>query len=538
LTGVGGSALLARMADFVFAALPIAFLVFVMTKRNPLSSPLAFLLAALLALGIRFFFFGSSGNLLGAAVVAGLLSALTPIAIVFGAIFFFVAMEKSGAMDVIRDWLRGVSPHPVAQLMVVGWAFQFLIEGGSGFGTPAALAAPILAGLGFPAVRVAILCLVLNSVSVSFGAVGTPMWFGFGALGLSEPELLAVGVKAAFLQAAAALVIPVVALIMVVGWKVVRRSLVFIYLSILACVVPMVAMAWVNYEFPTVVGGLIGLLLTIFLAQRGIGLKEWSEVEHEKSRLTGKVLLALSPIAATVAILLVTRVPFLGFRTWLTSPDPHLEIGLGGWGQLTVSPFLVVEWRDILGEGLVWSHALLYVPSIIPFLLTSVLVVVLFKGSGRTLQTVLGETAGRLRQPILALLGALVFVRLLMIDGDRSSTMILGNALADGAGGAWIYFAPCLGALGSFFSGSATISNLTFGAIQTSIAARTGIDPATLLALQSGGAAMGNMVAIHNIVAVCAVLGLVNQEGAILKKTFPPVVIYGVTFAVVVLCFF
>jgi lactate permease len=107
-----------------------------------------------------------------------------------------------------------------------------------------------------------------------------------------------------------------------------------------------------------------------------------------------------------------------------------------------------------------------------------------------------------------------------------------------GTGDLWIYVAGFLGALGSFFAGSATISNLTFGPIQLRIAQDLGVSPTTMLAVQSVGAALGNMVAIHNIVAVCAVLGLKDQEGAILKKTFIPTLAYGMILAVLAgICF-
>jgi lactate permease len=192
--------------------------------------------------------------------------------IVFGAILFFVALERSGAMGTLRRWLDAVSANPVAQLMIVGWSFIFLVEGASGFGTPAALAAPILAGLGFPPLRVAILCIIMNAVPTSFGAVGTPTWFGFGALGLAESQLLEIGLKAVVMHAVAALVIPVIALRFVVDWKEIRRNLLFVELAILASVLPMVAVAAFNYEFPSVAGGIVGLLMTIFLARSGIGL--------------------------------------------------------------------------------------------------------------------------------------------------------------------------------------------------------------------------------------------------------------------------
>jgi lactate permease len=315
--------------DLFFAAVPIAFLIFVMTKKNGLPSTVAFALAAPLTYLVRISYFKTSPKLAHAAVVNGLLQALTPISIVFGAILFFVALERSGAMGTLRLWLDGVSRNPVAQLMIVGWSFVFLIEGACGFGTPAALAAPILVGLGFPPLRVAVLCIIMNAAPTSFGAVGTPTWFGFGELGLSESQLLEIGLKAAVMHAVAALVIPVIALRFVVDWKEIRRNLLFIELAILASVLPMVVVAAFSYEFPSVAGGIVGLLTTIFLARSGIGLakKEASAAVMPNSRSAsqqlsernalphGDVLRALTPLLATVGILLLTRIPFFRAAT-------------------------------------------------------------------------------------------------------------------------------------------------------------------------------------------------------------------------------
>ena len=520
------------MIDFLFAALPILFLIAVMTKPKPLPSTVAFILTSALAYVVRFGYFRNTFGLLNASVINGLLDALTPISILFGAIFFFVALEKSGAMGVLQEWLRQISNNSVAQLMIVGWAFVFLIEGACGFGTPAALAAPILVGLGFPAIRVALLCLIFNSIPTVFGAVGTPMWFGFELLALPRQELIDIGLKAALLQSLASLVIPVVALRFVVDWKTIQRNLGFIYLSLLSSVLPMLGVAWFSYEFPAVVGGVAGLVATIGLARFGIGLEPQKSVSRARSPLlSARVLLALTPLIVTVVILLVTRIPGLGLREFLTSSVPNLQLSLGHLGELTVSASLVLQLRNILGQGLNWSHAVLYVPSIIPFLLTAALAFALFRAPAGTLPVALRETAARIGKPVIALFGALVFVNILMVGGESASTMILGHALAGATGGAWKYFAPFLGALGSFFSGSATISNLTFGGIQVSIAQDTGMDPATLLALQCAGAAMGNMICIHNIVAVCAVLSLANVEGDILKQAIVPVALYGAILA-------
>jgi lactate permease len=151
-------------ADLIFAAGPILLLIHWMTKKKPMPSAKALPLAALVTYGLRLAWFGTDATLVNASVVAGLLVALTPILIVWGAIFFFLSMEHCGAMKTIRCWLNHLSRNRVAQVVIIGWSFQFLIEGASGFGTPAALAGPLLVGLGFPPLRVAMACLILNSV--------------------------------------------------------------------------------------------------------------------------------------------------------------------------------------------------------------------------------------------------------------------------------------------------------------------------------------------------------------------------------------
>jgi lactate permease len=117
-------------------------------------------------------------------------------------------------------------------------------------------------------------------------------------------------------------------------------------------------------------------------------------------------------------------------------------------------------------------------------------------------------------------------VQLMTLGGESAQTTIIGRTFAAVTGTTWPFFAPVLGALGAFFAGSATVSNLTFAGIQDSIARTLGFDRTAILALQSVGAAMGNMVAISNIVAVVSILGLQNQEGVVLKRTVIPLVVY------------
>jgi len=523
-------------ANLIFAGGPILLLIYLMTKKRPVPSAQALPLAAVVAYGVQLAWFGTNLTLVNASVMAGLLVALTPILIVWGAIFFFRTMEHCGAMETIRRWLDHLSRNRVAQVVLIGWSFQFLIEGASGFGTPAALAAPLLVGLGFPPLRVAMACLILNSVPVSFGAVGAPTWFGFGQLGLSAEEFRAVAWKTALVHSAAACFVPLLAFRLLVSWEEIRRNLVFIYLAIAASVVPMFALALVNDEFPSVAGGLIGLGITVWLTRHHIGLARVDNAASEDSiaaPTTRAVIRALFPLWATVLVLLATRIPQLGLRGFLTAATPAWDLSLGSLGNFSISPSLVLSLRGIFGTDTDWTHQVLYVPSLIPFILISIVSWWILSAPIGTGRIVWRECAERMRNPVLALLGALVFVRLLMVGGDKSAVMILGHSLAETTGGSWQYLAAYLGAVGSFFAGSNTISNLTFGPIQDSIATRMGLERTTILALQSVGGAMGNMVAIHNIVAVCSVLGLGNQEGDILKKTVGPMLLYGAIAAII-----
>src|SRR5262245_1568533 len=463
-------------------------------------------------------------NLVNATVLNGALSALTPISIIWGAILLAHTMRRSGAERTIGTWLKGVSSNPVAQLMIVGWTFPFMIEGASGFGTPAAIAAPLLVGLGFEPVRVAILTLVMNSVPTTFGAVGTPMWFGLSQVPLSASEILSVSWKSALIHSVAALVVPVIALRAMVGWVQIRKNLLYVYLSILSCVLPSLVLSRFNYEFPSLVGGAIGLCLSVLMAKRRLGL---NEVERGPSSGHRPPLLAIAPYLILIGILVVTRVRFLPIRAWLNAEMPRLTLEWGSLGIFSVSAALVFRLESIFGTGSTWSYSALFVPALIPFVAVVVLSMPLLRIDRHKVKKAIEDTTDRLAAPSVTLVGALIMVQLMTLGGDAAQTMIIGRTFAAVTGKSWPFFAPLLGALGAFFAGSATIANLTFAAIQDSIARTLGFDRTSILALQSVGAAMGNMIAISNIVAVTSILGLVKQEGVVLKGTAVPLTAYG-----------
>jgi lactate permease len=517
--------------DFLLAILPIGFLIYVMTKKKSWPSHISLPVAAILVYLVVLVHARLDPNLVNATVVNGTLSALTPVSIIWGAILLSLTMRRSGAEAIIGEWLKEVSANPVAQLMIVGWAFPFMTEGASGFGTPAAIAAPLLVGLGFGAVRVTILTLVMNAVPATFGAVGTPMWFGFSQVPLSASEILSVSWKTALVHTIAALFVPIIALRFAVGWAEIRQNLLYIYLSILSCALPSLVLSRFNYEFPSLIGGAIGLCLSALLAKYQVGLAPTDAISKvvavDPPSKNHERLLAFVPYLMLIAILVVTRVRFLPFRAWLNAESPGLALDWGSLGRFSVSIALAFKLDSIFGTSSSWSYHALFVPALIPFVVVVALSVQLLRIDRDAMRRVVADTTNRLRGPTVTLVGALVMVQLMTLGGDRAQTMIIGRTLATATGRSWPFFAPLLGALGAFFAGSATVSNLTFAGIQDSIARTLGFDRTSILALQSVGAAMGNMVAISNIVAVSSILGLDNKDGFVLKRTVIPLIAYG-----------
>jgi lactate permease len=509
------------------SGLPILLLIWAMTKHKAVPFHIALPMTALLIALIQLVFFQADVRLLSANIIAGVLSVSTPISIVAGAILLNRILFYSGAESVLSQWLKNVSANKVAQLMIIGWAFAFMLEGASGFGTPAAIAAPILVGLGFSAIPVAIFALVMNSVPVSFGAVGTPIWFGLSGLSLSDIQFMEIAKQTALLNSLAALVIPFIGLRFLLSWQEIRQNTGFILLSILSCTVPYVLFAQWNDEFPALIGGAIGLTLSVVLAKSGIGLtSSLDDVQADLSASKWDVAKVFCPFVLLIAILIVTRVPQWGLKEALNTLSPWWTVSLGD-AKFEVSKALVFSFTGILGTEVSWQYKSLYVPAMIPFLIVSLLCIPLFAMSRTRVASAFRDTGQRLFLPMLSLMGALMMVNLMMQGGNDAPMLLLAQAFAGLLGDNWGYAAALLGALGSFFSGSATVSNLTFGGIQLGIAEQVGLPVTLVLALQSAGAAMGNMVCINNIIAVSTILGIVNKEGFIIKRTILPMLAYG-----------
>jgi lactate permease len=499
--------------------------------------PLAWGTALVLALGV----WQVELRYAAAATIYGFLSALSILIILFGAVVVLNTLRASGAMDSISRGFHGISPDRRVQAVVIGWMFVSFIEGAAGFGTPAALAGPLLVGLGFPPLAAVIIALVLDSTSVSFGAVGTPILGGIGATlegAQTSPELLhAVGLWSAIPHTIVGTFMPLVGLMMLTaffgpeGQRGVRYGLQaapFAIFAGLCFTVPhLLVAALVGPELPSLAGGLLGLPIVLVAARRNWLVpkttwdfpepaswpKAWRGQLAEVSppaRLM-PLWLAWTPYVIIALLLGLTRIPALGLRDWLADQT--------------------LTWTGILGTNIDYSLPYLYLPGIIPFALVALMTAPLHRMKLRAVAGAWTGTAKQLAGATVALLFAVAMVQVMVhTEAGRAGLdgmmITLSDAAANLAGGAWPAVAPWVGMLGTFVSGSNTVSNVLFAGFQLEIAEALELSPVLVLSLQNVGGAIGNMICVHNVVAACATVGLTRVEGIVIRRNLLPAAAY------------
>ncbi|TGG96025.1 L-lactate permease [Natronospirillum operosum] len=521
------------LLQFITAAMPVlSVLLFLVILRLPATRamPLSLILSAAMALLI----WRMPLLQVSAAALEGLVVAATILWIIFGAIVLLNVLRATGALDAIRAGFSGVSPDRRIQLVIIAWLFGAFLEGASGFGTPAAIGAPLLVALGFTPLSAVVLALVADSSPVSFGAVGTPVIVGIGQglPGATPDQVQAIAVQAISIDILVASLLPLIMCVMLTrffateskwcSWRAGLAVWPFALAAGLAFTVPAWLVArFLGPEFPSIIGGLSGLALMTLCARRGWlqPRTPWYFSDADRDRtleLTPtdeqplSLVRAWMPYLLVAALLIVTRLTILPLQGWLSG--------------------VTLEWRQILGTDISASMAPLYLPGTL-FLLTALAGAWLQRQSVQPWFSAIRTTARSLGPSVIALATAVPMVRIFLQSdlnaaGLQSMPLELATLAAGGLADQWLWAAPFVGALGSFIAGSATFSNMMFASFQQSVAVQTGLPETLVLALQLLGANAGNMICVVNVVAAASVVNLVGREGDIIRYTLLPMLYY------------
>jgi len=420
----------------------------------------------------------------GVFLAAGILWILLP------ALALHEHQQACGALDALRAGLGRVSRARPVQALLVGWCLALFLEGAAGFGTPIALVAPILVGLGVPAVQAVVLALLGHAVGVSFGALGTPV---LAQVALTGADAVAVAWRVAAMNLLLGGVLMVFFVRALTAAGVGAPGVGWAALAAASFLVPSLAVAaLLGPELATLGAALASGAVLVMVARR--------QSAHRGGPADAASLWrALWPYLVLIALVLLTR---------------------------TVPPVS----RALEAVMLAWQLPGSYTGSLTPLLHPGTLLfVALVAGAWlqgvplRALGPPLATAARRLVPVTVALLAMLCLSRLLLHAGMVGA---LERAALAAVGGAWPLLAPALGALGSFVTGSATASNVLFSTLQAQTAQALGLPVAALLAAQSFGAAIGNVVCPHNLVAGAATVGLAGRESEILRRTLWPCLLY------------
>ena len=491
-----------------------------------------------------------------AASLSGVMAAVEILWIVFGALVLLYTLMRSGAVDRINAGFAAISDDRRVQVILLGFFLATFIEGVAGFGTPAAVVAPLLLALGFPALAAVVAALIGHAVATVFGAVGTPVLVGFGTplsavedrilegTGLTAGEFAAeVAVYAALFNGVLGVLMPLAAVAVVVRFFGAERSIApalavapLAVVSGIAFAVPYVAVAaFVGPELPSVLAAMIGGGVVVALLRVGYlePDEEWTFPPREEwpTHWVGTIepggagdaaaaseapsmglLRAWSPYLVLVGLLVTTRVV-----------EPVTTF-------LRDGPFMAIAW-DVLGTGIVGEIEWAYVPG--TWLLVSALVAVpLFGLDGDEVVGAWRDAASTVATPAVVLAFVIAMVEV-MLETDAHGGPVDGSmivVLADGTaavfGPAYPFVAPAVGLVDSFVTGSITVSNVTFAAFQFEIGTTLGLSTTVLLAGQTVGAAVGNLIAIHNVVAALATVGLTGATGRVIRLNLLPIVYY------------
>ncbi|MGR5298329.1 L-lactate permease [Vibrio mediterranei] len=508
--------------------------------------PVAFGLTVIIAL----FAWDMSVTRVLASVFQGFGITVSVLWIVFGAIFLLNTLKHTGAITTIRNGFTDISPDRRVQAIIIAWCFGSFIEGASGFGTPAAIAAPLLVAIGFPALAAVLMGMMIQSTPVSFGAVGTPIIVGVNkgldthniteslvSHGASwDMYLQQITANVAIIHACVGTLMPVLMAMMLTRFFGKNRSwtegldiLPFALFAGVAFTIPYALTGiLLGPEFPSLIGGLVGLAIVVSAAKKGflVPKSKWDFESEDKwpTEWLGSLKMDLSESNGKPMSMAVAWLPYVLLAVILVASRVSSEFK----GFLTS---VSLSFSNILGEtGISTAIQPLYLPGGI-LVFVALLAVIIQSRSAKPLAAAFGESSKTLIGAGFVLVFTIPMVRIFINSGvngaDLASMPVTTANLASAmVGEAFPALSATIGALGAFIAGSNTVSNMMFSQFQFEVAQTLTISTTAVIALQAVGAAAGNMIAIHNVVAASATVGLLGREGLTLRRTVIPTFYY------------
>lgn len=492
---------------FWLALLPIAIILILMVgyRWGAARAGGAGYLSALL---IGMLFFGAGPQVLAYAHARALLLSIDVLLIVWAAFLLYRVVDEAGAIKTIGQALPHLTADRGMQALVIGWVFASFLQGVGGFGVPVAVISPILVGLGFAPLAAVIIPSLGHGWAVTFGSLGSSFQALMAATGLPSEQLAG---PAAFFLGISCPVIGWQVAHVAQGWGAVRRLFIPVLLlsagMALAQYFGAIAGLWNISAF---LGGLAGLAIAIPLAYRNRNNHAEADAAAPTHQLDiRKLLIALSGYAGLILITLAIQlIPSL--HDWLGQVRLQVQFP-------AVSTALGYETPAGLGRSIpIFRHtgSILLYASFFAYWIYRRAGLYSAGASSRIM-------VGTLHRVMSSSVSIASMVSMAVIMENSGMTDTLARGLAEGTGRFFPLFAPWIGALGAFMTGSNTNSNVVFGMLQLRTAEITGYSVAIILAAQTAGAALASVMAPTKVVVGASTAGMAGKEGEVLRKLIP-----------------
>ncbi len=461
-------------------------------------------LAALVVAGL---FFGGGAELLFYSQLKALFLSLFVLYIIWFALALSYVVREAGALDAISTGVARLTADRTMQLLILSWVFSSFVQGVTGFGVPVAVVAPLLIGLGFPAVTSVVAASLGHAWAVTFGSVASSIYALIAVTGLDAPTLVP---WSAAMLGVTCILCGLVPAYLHRGWSSLRHGLpaVLIIGAVMAGVQYAVAASrlWSLASFLAAMAGLLAAgALTRLPGYQGTDEEQDSNRAHTDD--TGRMSL-LSALAAYLALLavvivakLVSPVGELVDLVQLSFDFPESRTALG-W----VNPAGPTRPLSVFGH----TGALIGYSSVIAY--------VIYRRQGcyrpGALRQIVGQTV---RTSVRPTVGITFLVGMALFMADSGMTFSLAEGLGRAVGPAFPLLAPFIGALGAFVTGSNTNSNVLFAGLQQQTAEMLGVSGLIILGAQNVGGAVGSVAAPAKVIVGCSTAGLADQEGRVLR---------------------
>ncbi len=487
------------------AALPIFTLLFLLAVvRKPawISSLAGVGAAAVVAL----FAYHMPPSMVVSAALYGAAYGVLPIGwIVFTAILLYRLTLETGKFEIIKDSVASLTGDQRVQALLIAFAFGAFLEGAAGFGTPVAVAAAMLAGLGFQPFFAAGICLLANTSPVAFGSIGIPLVMLQTVTGL---PMMSISANVGRICAPLALIVPAYLMLVMGGVKALRAVWP-------AALVAGVTFAGTEFFVSNFIGPYLAALLgaIVSLVALVVLLRFWKPAESVAAtphrHTHGNVLMAWLPYGMLVIFVLlwgVDSVKALLDKATVVFNWPGLHNLVQRIPPVVAkpSPYAARYTLNLLSAS---GSACLF----------SVLAsAIALRVSPAVLMKCVRDTAKQLALPTVTIASVVALAYLMNYSG---ATTTLGLIIA-GTGSMFPFFSPLLGWLGVFLTGSDTSANALFGPLQVVTATRLGLNPVLMAAANSGGGVVGKMISLQSIAVAAAATGMHrSEEGKLFRFT-------------------